>query len=110
MNRFIKFLLALQTAFFCSVCYSAPESSGQIQTFYINSSGQVLFRLGNTASLPPECSDQSWPYQFSVTDLSANAWISMLLAAKATNELVRIGYNPVQGTNRCNVIYLFYLM
>ena len=87
--------------------FAGPTSSGQVERFYINHTGLVLFRLGASANLPAECSNVNWPYMFNTDDKVGKEWVSMLLAARATKEIVKIGYGSIESSDQCSVIYLY---
>jgi hypothetical protein len=97
----------LSLIFSSSQSFAAPASLGQVERFYINQSGLVLFRLGASANLPTECSNVNWPYMFNTDDKVGKEWVSMLLAARATKEIVKIGYGPIEDSDQCSVIYLY---
>lgn len=69
--------------------------------------GYVLFKLGDSVNLPADCSDTNWPYQFNTSDAAGKEWYSVFLAYKMTGELLNIGFDPVNGFNRSNVVYLY---
>lgn len=90
-----------------SVVQAAPQSSGKVERLYVRYDGYVLFKLGDSSNLPAECNDTNWPYQFNTSDAAGKEWYSMLLAYKTTGESLNIGFDPVAGSNRCNVVYLY---
>ncbi|WP_045860279.1 hypothetical protein [Teredinibacter purpureus] len=104
MNKLFKLILGTVTLI-SSFSFAAPQSGGKVTKLYVREDAVVLFKLGDTVSLPEGCSDSSWPYTFNTTDTVGKEWLSMLLAARATGEPLNIGYKEGDG-NRCGVVYL----
>ena len=96
------FLMLINSAVFAT----NAEFNGTVKGFYVNSNGEVLVNIRNSASVP-DCNNSSWPFAFNVNDISAKYWLSMLLASKTTEDLIRVGYAP-STVGSCSVNYFYY--
>ncbi|TQV69709.1 hypothetical protein FKG94_23245 [Exilibacterium tricleocarpae] len=101
-----KFILIIFTLTILSLpTFSATEFYGNVKGFYVNSSGVVLVTLDN-GSTTPECGN-SWQFTFSVSDNGAKEWISMLLTARASGSIIKVGYGP-NPSGSCSVQYFYF--
>jgi len=97
----ISVLLLLTTA-----VQAAPRYWGKVKGFYVNKGELVLVKLDTVA---PQCSDATWPFYFKTSDPAADAWISLLLTAKASGQTISVGYTPSgDGYPRCSVEYFYF--
>jgi len=97
----ISVLLLLTTA-----VQAAPEYRGKVKGFYVNKGELVLVKLDTAA---PQCSDVTWPFYFLISHPAADAWISLLLTAKASGQTISVGYTPNTSENgRCGVEYFYF--
>lgn len=83
---------------------NAGEHSGEVYGFYINSGNLALLKLNATVS---DCGDTNWPFTFSMNSSVAQEWASMILMARASGSIIRLGYaaNP---SGRCTLSYVYF--
>lgn len=94
----ISLLLLLTTA-----VQAAPQYWGKVKGFYVNNKERVMVKL-DTAT--PQCGDVTWSFYFKTSDPAADAWISLLLMAKASGQTISVGYIPNTSENeQCGVEY-----
>lgn len=94
-------LLLLTTAI-----QAAPQYWGKVKGFYVNNKELVLVKL-DTAT--PQCGDATWPFYFLNSHPAADAWISLLLMAKASGQTISVGYILGDaGYPRCAVEYFYF--
>lgn len=90
-----------------SISVVAGEYGGKVKALYVDHHGRVLINIDG-GSVKPNCAEALWQFNFRMTDPGAKEWFSMLLATRATNTTIRLGYvdNP---TGECSVVYFFYV-
>lgn len=105
----MKAFLIFSILIFSSVV-SAAEWTGKVTNFYVNSAGQVLLKVKDSqGNVPQHCVTGLFPFAFSVKDLAAKEWVSMLLTAKTTQTDILVGYSPQDSQNQCVVAYLAFI-
>ena len=102
-------ILFLGVLFFSSVS-NAANFRGNVSSFYINSTNTALLimKQDNTGN-KPNCTKVAggWDFKFATDSEYGKQWVSMLLAARMSNEEIVAGYSS-NPDGSCTVSYFYF--
>jgi hypothetical protein len=106
LNKILIFIIMLLSNF----TFAADQADGNVKGFFINSDNLGLLKLTKEVTGCGAESSGGWDFSFDTTTDSGKQWVSMLLAARMSASLVRVGYlpAPTQNGTYCSLDYVYF--
>jgi hypothetical protein len=112
-NFYLNYGVIMIRSIFCSIALSfiafttgATELSGKVKALYVDHNGRVLLNI-DAGATQPNCIKALWQFNFMLSEPGGKERFSMLLASRANNTNIIVGYHD-NPTGECGVVYLYY--